>query len=563
MGLPQSWSGFGVTYAMGLDSSRRLIPAEDNALAFDRLILELSEAFIGSSSNDPHLIDYWLARLAVLVGVERVTLWELTRYGEQILRCHTYVASGVPEPPPVMPSQQFNWLMEQNRRGRITAWARMPDDVPASARAEREYGLQIGSKSLLSIPIATQRSLCVLAFVSLKDYRLWSAAVVERLRLISSLIAVAAVRDRVEFSLRESEERFRGAFEHSSIGIALVTPAGRWIQVNAALCRMLGYQEAELLQGSFQRLTHSEDLAPNLALFERALRGEIDHYELHKRYVHKEGRIIPAYLTVSIVRDAERRPLYFVSQIQDLTDRTASQLEIARLRMDLTHSARLALTGRLTASLVHQLAQPVAAAQLNGETCQRLLSEGTPTAPELSKAVEDVVSSCQRAADVIQNVRALLRKEPGPRKTVSLNQLVTSIVEVTRHGLRARNIHLDTDLDPGLPDIDGNPVELQQVILNLVLNAAEALEPLPARRDVVVRTRATDGAIEMTVHDTGPGVNPSDLLRLFEPFYTTKLEGMGMGLPICSEIVRSHGGNIRAENDPAGGLTVLSVFQRA
>jgi PAS domain S-box-containing protein len=647
---------------------------------FESFLIEIANAAVQAHAEAvTSLIDGWLAKLAALTELDRISLWELSQDGQNVRR-HAYTGPGCDPSPNVTPAEQFPWLLEQNRLGRIVMWPRVPDDIPAEAVKEREFSLRIGSKSMLSIPVSTDSVLCVLALTSRRKYRRWSRTEIQRMRLVAAILAGAVVRQRTEASLRatearnravlqalpdlmfvlspdgiyldyysrnvsellmpperflnrgleevlppelastiraalpqashsgavvaieyalcidgekrefearmvrredgaivcivrnitersraarrlqESEERFRGAFEHSAIGMALVGPDGRWIRTNAANCAILGYSEAELLKMNFQELTHPEDLALNLRDFHRALRGEIDHYELEKRYIHKDGRAIPAFLTVSLVRDEQRQPLYFVSQLQDLTERKKAQIEIERLRSDLAHSGRLALTGQLTASLAHQLLQPIAAAQSNAQACQLLLAAGQFNAAELQQALEDIVSSCTVAADVINNVRGLLRKQPRPRQRVNLNQLVEGVIEVARHGLALRNVRLVTHLGAGLPEIVGNPIELQQVILNLVLNGAEALQESAPKCELVIATTLRGQDIEISVHDSGTGIDAADLTRMFEPFFTTKPDGMGMGLTICSEIVHAHGGTIWAEINSMGGLTVRCVL---
>ncbi|MEJ1963103.1 MAG: PAS domain S-box protein [Gammaproteobacteria bacterium] len=377
------------------------------------------------------------------------------------------------------------------------------------------------------------------------------------------LVRDVTERSRAARRLRESEERFRGAFEHSAIGIAIVSLQGRWLQGNPASCRILGYTEAELQSKCFQELTHPDDLAANLHDFERAMRGEIDHYELEKRYIHKNGRTVPALLTVSIVRDERGRPLYFVSQLQDLTDRKRAQTEIERLRVELKHFDRISLTGQLTASLAHEVMQPIAAIMANAESCQRSLQDGESDSPDFRQSIDDIISCSGRAADIVSNVRNLLRKEPGTRRRVNLNRLTQDLIEVTRHELALRKVQLETRLDESLREMMGNPIELQQVILNLLMNGAEALERAQGLRELTLETANRGAGIEIAVRDSGRDFDPAILERIFEPFFTTKAEGMGMGLTICAEIVQAHGGRIWADTNADGELTVHCLFEAA
>jgi two-component system sensor kinase FixL len=378
---------------------------------------------------------------------------------------------------------------------------------------------------------------------------------------IVSLVRNITEERRAERRLRESEERFRGAFDHSAIGIALVSLEGRWLRVNAALCGMLGYTEAEMLATDFQALTVPDDLDANLNCVRRARAGEISHYELHKRYIRKDGTTIPALLTVSVVKDAQGQPLYFVSQIQDLTERLRAQLEVERLRLELAHFGRLALTGKLTSSLAHALSQPLTVILSNADTGQRLLASGQSASPAMRELLADIAVSCNRAAEVIHGVRGFLSKERGPQRRVDLNELVRAVADVMNSELILRQIRLEMQLSAAPAEIEADPVELQQVILNLLLNGAEAMSgKAPHERALLVSTARIANEIELGVRDYGPGTDPANMKLLFDPFFTTKPDGMGMGLAICEEIVRRHGGRLWAENNYGSGMTFHCTF---
>jgi PAS domain S-box-containing protein len=392
------------------------------------------------------------------------------------------------------------------------------------------------------------------------DQRHFEARVVRR-DDAAMLVVVRNIteRHRAAERLRESEQLFRAAFDHSAIGIGLVSLNGDFLQVNAALCKILGYSEAELLATRFQPLTHPEDLESNLAYLRRALAGEISHYEMEKRYFHKDGRTIWGQITCALIRNASNEPLYFVAQLQDISERRQSQIEIERARVELAHIGRVSLVGQLTASLAHELLQPITAVVSNAESGRR--------APDLSSEMrallEDIATSGRRAGDIIHNVRGLLRKERRPHTRVDLNRLVQEVAQVLRSDLLLHQVHLVTNLAPGTAEIDGDAAELQQVLLNLMLNGTEAMSASPpAERKLMVATTLRADAVELSVQDSGVGSGTGDLKRLLEPFYTTKAGGVGMGLSICAEIVRAHKGQLSAENNPNRGMTWRCVFPR-
>jgi PAS domain S-box-containing protein len=368
-------------------------------------------------------------------------------------------------------------------------------------------------------------------------------------------------RYRAAGKLRDSEELFRAAFSHSAIGLALVSLNGHWLRVNDVLCRILGYSEAELLSTPFQALTHPEDLEANRVNLQRALAGEISHYETEKRCIHKDGRIIWTQLTVALVRNASNEPLYFVAQLQDVTERREAQIEIERTRLELAHIGRVSLVGQLTSSLAHELLQPITAIVTNAETGLHAPDLGASS--EMRALLEDIAESGRRAGDTIQHVRGLLRKERRPYVAVDLNGLVREVVHVMRSDLLLHQVRLTTKLDSVGAEIHGDRGELQQVLLNLMLNGTEAMNAIPVNeRQLEVTTLVRPDAVELRVEDRGPGSPPGDFKRLLEPFFTTKPTGVGMGLSICAEIVRAHKGQLSAENNSDRGMTWCCILPR-
>ncbi len=432
---------------------------------------------------------------------------------------------------------------------------RMEDVLPADLAARFRAAFERASVAGEAVEVEYELSIHgQLRTYEVRMVRREDGAIVSVVRDVTE--RVGAVRQ-----LRESEERFRGAFVHSAVGIALMSPEGRWLQVNAALCNILGYTEAELLATTLQALTAPEDLETDLDHLRRALAGEMDHYELQNRCIHKDGRKISVLLTVSLVRDPSHRPLYFVSQLLDISERTQAHQEVERLRLELTHSGRVAFMGKLTASLAHELMQPIAAAVGNAEAGQRLLAAEGADPNETRAILADIVENCLRAANVVSSVRSLLRKEPKPRRSVDLNRLVTEVAGMMHSELILRQVRLVTRLDTALPEIAGHPVELQQVILNLILNGAEAQSTNPpAERELLITTARHTSGIELTVRDRGIGADPKHLQRMFEPFFTTKPDGIGMGLAICADIVHAHKGRLSAENNTDGGVTVRCLL---
>jgi PAS domain S-box-containing protein len=368
-------------------------------------------------------------------------------------------------------------------------------------------------------------------------------------------------RHRAASKLRDSEQQFRVAFTHSAIGMALVSLDGHFLQVNGTLCRILGYSETELLSTKFQSLTVPEDLAPDLAHVRKAIAGEISHFEIEKRYLHKDGRVVWALLTAALVRDTSDKPLYFVSQVHDISERRQAQIEIERARLELAHMSRVSLVGQLTASLAHELLQPITAVTINAAAG---LQATEPEAPSEARALfQDIFDSGRRAGNVVKNVMGMLKKDNPPHMRIDLNRLIQEVAHVMRSELLGHHVNLTVNLDSANAEIKGNPVELQQVLLNLMLNATEAMGSIPViERKLVITTAVRSDTVELNVRDSGVGAPPEVMKRIFDPFVTTKATGVGVGLAICAQIISAHKGKLLAENNPDRGMTFRCILPR-
>ncbi len=241
----------------------------------------------------------------------------------------------------------------------------------------------------------------------------------------------------------------------------------------------------------------------------------------------------------------------------DITARKRAELETQRLRQELSHVARVTMMGELTASLAHELNQPLTAILSNAQAAQRLLGDGEPDFDELREILADIVADDDRAGEIIQRLRTLLRKGELEFQVLDVNQLVRDVAGLARSDAIIKNVSVTLDLASDLPRVRADRVQLQQVILNFILNGLDAVMSRPATdRKLLIHTEAgTDGTVKVAVRDSGPGIPPDKLERVFEPFFTTKANGMGMGLAIARSILHSHGGRLWAENAPGGGAT--------
>jgi C4-dicarboxylate-specific signal transduction histidine kinase len=240
---------------------------------------------------------------------------------------------------------------------------------------------------------------------------------------------------------------------------------------------------------------------------------------------------------------------------EDVLNAARLERESARQREQLTHVNRVSTMGEMAASLAHELNQPLTGILSNAQAGELLLKRHPPDTTELREAFAAVIADTRRASEIIRQMRDFLCKRKTPRAPVDINATIAQVLRLLRCETAIRDLVVRVELAPGIPPVMGHSVQLQQVFLNLLLNAQQAMEATnPAARRLVIRTSgARAGWITVTIDDSGPGFDPATLGKVFDPFFTTRAEGMGMGLAICRSIVEAHFGRIHAANRPEGG----------
>ena len=230
-------------------------------------------------------------------------------------------------------------------------------------------------------------------------------------------------------------------------------------------------------------------------------------------------------------------------------------------QLELAHANRVATMGQLTASITHEVNQPITAAVTYALAARRWLSADPPNFREVDDALSHVVKQGNRAGEVLARMRALIKKAPARKDAVAINDAILEVIALTRTEATNNSVSVRTQLAEGLPRVQGDRVQLQQVLLNLIINAIEAMRDIgEEERELLISTRNEPYGVSVGVRDTGPGLSPESLSRLFEPFYTTKPEGMGMGLSICRSIIEAHGGRLWAiPCEPQGALFQFTI----
>jgi signal transduction histidine kinase len=253
--------------------------------------------------------------------------------------------------------------------------------------------------------------------------------------------------------------------------------------------------------------------------------------------------------------EAELSGLSIVAQIfGHVISRRQAEQRAEQFRDEIERSSRASVLGELAAALAHEINQPLTTILGNAQAARRFITQGTAGTTEILTILDDIIRDDKRAGDIVRNLRQLLEGSPARRKASCLNLLVEEVSGFLRSDMVSEGIELELDLSPSLPRIPLAEVEIQQLLINLVTNAAHALmEVPPENRRIVIQTRASDGMVTLEVRDQGCGIHPEHLDRIFEPFHTTRQNGLGMGLAICRRIAEAHGGSLHANNQQSGG----------
>jgi PAS domain S-box-containing protein len=360
-----------------------------------------------------------------------------------------------------------------------------------------------------------------------------------------------------EERLRQSEERFRGAFETAAHGMALVSTEGRWLKVNKALCGIIGYSEQELLVTDFQTITHPDDLDADLGHVQQLLAGEIETYQMEKRYFHKRGHIIWVLLSVSLVRDARGRPVHFVSQILDITAARRAEGELRQAKEEAERAN--VMKSAFLAMMSHEIRTPLNGVLGLADILLRsnLSDEQRQSATLLRDSGRSLLALVNDILDLSKIEAGKLQLESRPLR---LSDLIGGAVSVVGAQADAKKLKLTTQCGRGLPEwVDGDATRLRQVLLNLLSNAIKFTE----QGGVTLRLRRADGAtpaLLFEVEDTGPGIAPENLHVLFREFsqvdrsITRRYGGTGLGLAICKRLIEAMpGGRIDVDSELGRG----------
>jgi PAS domain S-box-containing protein len=368
-------------------------------------------------------------------------------------------------------------------------------------------------------------------------------------------------RKRAEEALREREARIRRLVDSNIIGIFIWDFDGRILEANDEFLRMVGYDREDLLAGNiwWADLTPPDWRDRNNARIEQQKgSGRFEPFE--KEFTRKDGSRVPILIGGATFEKGGNQGVAFVL---DLTGRKHVEAEAREnerryreAQLELAHANRVATMGQLTSSIAHEVNQPITAAVTYALAARRWLSAEPPNFREVDDALSLIIKEGNRAGEVVGRIRALIEKAPARKDAVAINDAILEVIALTRTEVADHSVSVRTQLAEGLPAVQGDRVQLQQVLLNLIINAIEAMRDVgEEERELLIRTRSEPDGVSVEVRDSGPGFAPAALERVFEAFYTTKPGGLGLGLSICRSIIEAHNGRLWASpNVPCGAV---------
>ncbi|MBN3759289.1 AAA family ATPase [Burkholderia sp. Ac-20365] len=444
----------------------------------------------------------------------------------------------------------------------------LDDAAAGSSFAADPYIRQQRARSILCFPLTNQAKVTgALYLENSLTARVFSPARIAVLKMVASQAAISLENARLYRNLAEREAKIRRLVVANIIGIIFWNVDGEILEANDAFLRIVGYEREDLISGR----VHWKDLTPQewrerdeRAVAEIGATGRAQPFE--KEYFRRDGSRVPVLIGVASFEAGGEGGVAFVL---DLSERKHAELKAREseqryreVQTELAHANRVATMGQLTASIAHEVSQPIAATVTNAQAALRWLHAQPPNVDELEFVLGRIVKDTGRAGDVLSRIRNLVRKVPPRKEPVNINEAIREVIELTRGEATKSGASVQTQLSDGLPFIEADRVELQQVLLNMIMNALEAMSGVSdGLRHLVVGTEAAESnCVLVTVRDSGPGFGPDDVEEAFAPFYTTKPTGLGMGLAICRSIIEGHRGRLWASaNVPRGAVVQFTV----
>jgi PAS domain S-box-containing protein len=537
-------------------SSHARGPSLEDLLAFERFLSDISLRFANVAVDQVVAeIENALKQLLEFLGFDRGAFWEIADKEKQYFLCSVAVEGLEPLRGPI--PADLSWFASELRAGR-TIVVRPDEDIPPEAAAAAEYNRRAGIRSVLVIPLPVGgRVVAAIGFGALRPTPEWPGEFIARVTVIGEVMAQALSRKRSEAALRASEARWQSIFETASFGISTFGHDLHYLATNPAFRAMLGYTDEELRQLTPLDITLEEERETAQIRLAELQQGKVGNYVVIKQYRRKDGTVIWGHSSKALA--PESRPKMFIEIMIDITENKLAQDKLRATQTELARVTALTAAGQLAAAMAHEINQPLASITLACSAGLRWLAKAPPNLEEVRASLNQISDASDRAGQLIRDIRAMFKNDSREKTLLDVNQVIREALALLHSELRNHHILMQVDLNPKLPPVLADGIQLQQVIANLVANAIAAMDTITDRaRTLRVKSviREPDGVL-ITVEDSGAGIDPQNIDRIFNPFFTTKSHGTGMGLPICRSIIEAHNGRLSVRSATDRG----SVFQ--
>jgi PAS domain S-box-containing protein len=357
-------------------------------------------------------------------------------------------------------------------------------------------------------------------------------------------------------TLSERESRLRSYFDLSLVGTVILSRDRTLLEVNEELCRILGYRPEELLRVTWADLVPPGDRGADLALFTSVLGGERPAASREGELLRRDGAPIHASISVRALPGPLGQADHLIVVVQDMTERKQLEEAARQHEAKLAQAARLSSVGQMALEIAHELNQPLGAIANFANGCVRHLKSNTGNTADLIDTIEQIAGQAVRAGGIMRRIMSGARKPATSPECVQLNDLVHDVARLVGAEMQRFGITLRLDLAPQLPMVQIDRLQIEEAVVNLIRNGCEAMQGCAGARQLFITTSmASPSVVEVAVRDTGRGLPPEIAARIFEPFYTTKPESLGLGLSISRSIVEAHGGDLHARGENGGGTT--------
>jgi len=545
-----------------LSRLRRTRSELNDRLRFERLIAMLSTKFVNIPPEKvDQEVEKGLDEVIEMMKIDCCAIFELSKDSGEVRVTNKRLTVGAEVVPFPLSKQRLPWLYEQTSRRKFIVLPDVTKDLPAETDAEKIFFRAFGINSALVFPFfqASGTTRAIL-YASGRRQEEWPDEVVKDLHSVGQILASALARKEADESLRESEATISLATESADLGLWSRDMQTGKVWATGRTRTLYDFSaDAEVTFSQFLESLHPDDRSDTEKAVAEAV-ADVRDYNIVHRVVRPDGAERWIAARGRAIYSATGQPLKMMGASFDITERRQRALQTDGHRQELAHLGRVALMGEMASSLAHELNQPLTAIVTNAAAGQRFVDRGEIDARELHELLLDIAMDGERAGKIIRGIREMVRKGNIAREPVDMNQVVKDVIRLTNSDAVRHGCVLVTELDAQLPRVEADSVQLQQVLLNLILNAFEAMREIPHQhRRVVLSTShlvpnsQANAVVRTIVRDFGPGFSEKVHQRIFEHFFSTKKDGLGMGLAIARSIVESFGGVLDATNATDGG----------